>query len=64
MRNSISLPLSLLSSAYLCSNSIMLINQTLLHDKKIPLHLNIINGLTFVISGSIFTYISINLLIK
>ena len=41
-------------SAYIFSTSLILINWTLLENKKIPRKLIIINGLTFIISGTVF----------
>jgi hypothetical protein len=54
---------SLFCSVYLCAKSLELINRSLLENKKIPNKLFIINGLTFVISGSIYVY-SLTLLKK
>jgi hypothetical protein len=54
MSNSIILFSSLFGSAYLMSISLGLINGTLLENKKIPRELIIINGLTFLVSSSIF----------
>ena len=53
MSNSIILS-SLFGSVYLMSVSLGLINMSLLENKKIPRELIIINGLTFVVSSSIF----------
>jgi hypothetical protein len=54
MYNSIILSSSLFGSVYLISISLGLINRSLLENKKIPRELIIINGLTFVVSSSIF----------
>ena len=54
MSNSIILSSCLFGSVYLTSISLGLINRSFLENKKIPRELLIINGLTFVVSGSIF----------
>jgi len=54
MSNSIILISSLFGSVYLMSISLNLINRSFLENKKIPRELIIINGLTFVVSSSIF----------
>ena len=54
MSNSIILFSSLFGSVYLMSISLGLINKSFLENKKIPRELIIINGLTFVVSTSIF----------
>jgi len=54
MSNSIILSSCLFGSVYLMSKSLELINRSLLYDKKIPRELIIFNGLTFVVSSSIF----------
>ena len=54
MSNSIILFSSLVGSIYLMSVSTVLINKSLLENKKIPRELMIINGLTFMASTSIF----------
>ena len=46
----------LFGSFYLSSISLGLINRSLLENKKIPDKLIIINGLIFVVSGSIVLY--------
>lgn len=46
----------LFGSVYIFSKSLELINKSSLENKKIPNKLIIINGLTFVISGSVFLY--------
>jgi len=43
----------LFGSVYLYGKSLKLINNLFLQNKKIPKHLMIINGLTFVIFGSV-----------
>ena len=54
MSNSIILFSSLFGSVYLMSISLGLINKSFLENKKISRELIIINGLTFVVSTSIF----------
>ena len=54
MSNSITLCSCLFGSVYLMSISLGLINRTLLENKKLPRKLIIINGLTFLVSSSIF----------
>jgi len=54
MTNSIILFSSLFGSVYLMSISLGLINRSFLENKKIPRELIIINGLTFMVSSSIF----------
>ena len=54
MSNSIILSSCLFGSVYLMSKSLELINRPVLYDKKIPRELIIFNGLTFVVSSSIF----------
>ena len=56
MYNSIILSSCLFGSFYLCSTSLLLINRSLLENKKLPNELIIINGLTFLVSGSIVVY--------
>ena len=56
MYKSIILSSCLFSSFYLCSISLLFINRSLLENKKIPNELIIINGLTFLVSGSIVVY--------
>ena len=56
MCNSIILSSCLFGSVYLMCKSLELINRSLLENKKIPHELIIINGLTFVASGSMFIY--------
>lgn len=46
----------LFGSVYICSKSLHLMNQAYLENKKIPNKLMIINGLTFIFSGSVFIY--------
>ena len=59
--NSIILSTCLFGSVYLFSNSLKLINESILKGKSL-VQLHIINGLSFIISGSIFTYCCIKLL--
>ena len=54
MSNSIILFSSLFGSVYLMSILLGLINRSFLENKKIPRELIIINGLTFMVSSSIF----------
>ena len=56
MYKSIILPSCLFGSFYLCSISLVLINRSLLENKKLPNKLIIINSLTFLVSGSIVVY--------
>ena len=44
------------SSVYMCSTSLKLINQIMLENKEAPVMLNVLNGLSLVISGSVFIY--------
>ena len=63
MYKAIILSSCLFSSVYLFSKSIELINEPLLQHKKIANKLFIINGLTFVVSGSmvVYSFILLNL---
>ena len=54
MCNSIILSSCLFGSVYLMSKSLDLINRSFLDNTKTPRGLIIFNGLTFVVSGSIF----------
>lgn len=56
MYNSIILSSCLFGSVYLFSKSLELTNKAILENKKISNRLIIINGLVFVMSGSIFLY--------
>ena len=56
MYNSIIVYSCLFGSIQLMSISLGLINRSFLENKKIPRELIIINGLTFIISGSVFLY--------
>ena len=56
MYKSIILSSCLFGSFYLCSTSLSCINRALLENKKISNALIIINGLTFLVSGSIVVY--------
>jgi len=53
MYDSIILSSCLFGSVYIFSKSLELINMSLLENKKIPRKLIVINGLAFIISGSI-----------
>jgi hypothetical protein len=54
MSNSIIVFSCLFGSVYLMTKSLELINRSLLENKKIPIELHIINGLTFAASSAIF----------
>jgi hypothetical protein len=54
MYNPIILSSCLFGSVYLFSISLILTNRALLEDKQIPNKLFIINGLTMLVSGSIY----------
>ena len=56
MYKSIVLSSCLFGSVYIYSKSLELINKSFLENKKISNKLMIINGLTCIISGSIFLY--------
>ena len=56
MYKSIILSSCLFGSFYLCSTSLSCINRALLENKKIPNKFIIINGLIFLVSGSIVVY--------
>ena len=56
MYNSIILSSCLFGSVYIFSTSLQSINRFFLENKKIPNNLIIINGLTLIISGSVFLY--------
>ncbi len=56
MDNSIILSSCLFGSIYLFSTSLKMINETFLENNKINYKLIMINGLTFIMSGSIFLY--------
>jgi len=64
MFNSIILSSCLFGSVYIFSKSLDAINRSLLENKKISNKLIIINGLTCLMSGSVFFYISINYTLK
>lgn len=53
MYNKILLSAGLFGSCYLFGQSLLLINQTLLHDKKVPMELHVLNIFTFMLSGSV-----------
>jgi hypothetical protein len=56
MYNSIILTSGLFGSIYIFSKSLELINKSIVEKHKIPRHLHVINGLTFLISGYICIY--------
>jgi hypothetical protein len=56
MYNSIILSSCLFGSVYIFSISLQAINRSFLENKKISNNLIIINGLTIIISGSVFLY--------
>ena len=62
MYNSIILASCVFGSVYLCCKSLVLINNAEIENKKIQNKLIMINGLTFVMSCSMFAYMSINCL--
>ena len=53
MYNSIILTSRLFGSVFIFSTSLILINKQHIENKKLPLYLNLINGLTLVVSGSV-----------
>jgi len=56
MHNSIILSSCLFGSVYIFSKSLETINMSFLENKKLPNRLIIINGLTCIVSGSVFLY--------
>ena len=58
MYHSIILSACLFGSVYICSTSLQSINMSFLENKKIQNNFIIINGLTFIISGSVFFYVT------
>ena len=56
MSNSIILSSCLFGSVYMFSTSLIAINMSFIENKKIPNKLMIVNGLTCIISGSVFLY--------
>ena len=54
MFNTITICSTLFGSVYLCSVSLALINNSLSEEKKIPKQVMLLNGLTFLASGSVF----------
>lgn len=60
MSNSIILFSTLFGSVYLLSTSLILINNSLVKNKRPSTELIIINGLTFVVSGYIFISVSLS----
>jgi hypothetical protein len=61
MYNYIILSSSLFGSIYIFSISLGLINMSVLKNKKIPPILFVVNGLTFLITGSVIVYCISNL---
>lgn len=56
MYNSIILSSCLFGSFYLFSQSLKLINRSQLENKQLPNKLILINGFTFILSGSVIIY--------
>jgi len=56
MYNSILFASTLFGSVYLFSTSLFVINMSFLENKKMYNNLIIINGVTLLISGSVFLY--------
>lgn len=56
MYNSIIVSSCLFGSVYIFCKLLEIINKSFLENKKIPNKLIIINGLTYIISGSVFLY--------
>jgi hypothetical protein len=54
--NSIILSAGLFGSAYLCSTTLTLINMTYIENIKIPNGLVVLNGFTFIMTGSLVIY--------
>jgi hypothetical protein len=54
--NSIILSAGLFGSIYLCSTTLTLINMAHIEDKKLPNELIILNGFTFIMTGSLVIY--------
>jgi hypothetical protein len=54
MSNSLILSSCLFGSVYLMSKSLELMNRQVLDNKRLPKELIIFNGLTFVVSSSVF----------
>ncbi len=56
MKNIIITSFCLFGSIYTFNSTLMLINHSLIQDKIVPNQLHIINGMTLVVSGTIFVY--------
>lgn len=56
IENSIILSAGLFGSIYLCSTTLELINTTYIENKKMPNDLIILNGFTFIMTGSLVIY--------
>jgi hypothetical protein len=54
--NSIILSAGLFGSVYLCSTTLTLINMAHIENKKMPNKLIVLNGLTFIMTGSLVIY--------
>ena len=54
--NSIILSSCLFGSVYLCSTTLTLINMAHIENKKMPNELIVLNGLTFIMTGSLVIY--------
>ncbi len=54
--NSIILSSFLFGSVYLCSTTLTLINMTYIENIKIPNGLIVLNGFTFIMTGSLVIY--------
>jgi len=54
--NSIILSAGLFGSVYLCSTTLTLINITYIENIKIPNGLVVLNGFTFIMTGSLVIY--------
>ena len=54
--NSIILSTCLFGSVYLCSTTLKLINMTHIENIKIPDGLIVLNGFTFILTGSLVIY--------
>ena len=54
--NSIILSAGLFGSVYLCSTTLTLINMAHIENKKLPNNLIVLNGFTFIMTGSLVIY--------
>jgi hypothetical protein len=54
--DSIILSAGLFGSIYLCSTTLTLINMSYIENKKMPNELIILNGFTFIMTGSLVIY--------